>query len=67
MSDRRLAFLARARELHDLVEADTIDLDEAFASLGLPACETCGGQPCVNPSLCEACRRTDARLRRERR
>ena len=24
-------------------------------------CGTCGGQPCVNPSFCDACRRADAR------
>jgi hypothetical protein len=27
---------------------------------GWPACETCGGQPCINPSFCAACRVADA-------
>jgi hypothetical protein len=33
----------------------------------LPACDTCGSEPCVNSSFCEQCRRADARLREERR
>jgi len=32
-----------------------------------PACDTCGADPCINPSFCNQCRRAHARLRQERR
>ena len=71
--DPRVAFMARAAALHDLVMLGEIDLDEAFDCLidqferimGYECCPTCGGAPCVNPSFCATCRsiesRTDSR------
>jgi hypothetical protein len=32
---------------------------------GYPYCDTCGSQPCANPSFCEACRRGDAQRQRD--
>lgn len=42
----------------DLQHDQGEDMDE------VPACNTCGGAPCVNPPFCRLCRRADAQQMR---
>jgi hypothetical protein len=73
--DARLSFLARAGANHDLVKRNALPLDEAFDGLiepfsdivGFPVCNSCGSQPCVNPSFCQACRLADRRVAQKQR
>jgi hypothetical protein len=34
-------------------------VEDLAAVAGMAACPTCGGQPCLNPNFCAACRKAD--------
>jgi hypothetical protein len=73
--DARLAFLQQASARCTLVELNELPLDTAFGDLvepfsnivGLPQCEICGAQPCINENFCQACRLADQHLAQKRR
>jgi len=63
---RQLCVVADLRIARLIRENHGLQLENEDLRAGYQECKTCGVQPCVNPSCCEACRRVDKNRKRGR-